>query len=314
MRKYGLRLALLIAFVSPGQWGLAEPVRQEAKESVGYLLQLNPTAITATSESPVLEAHYAGTTFAASYDYGGKVVQFLVTARHVVFDENHKARRKLIAQFPSDKTSEASLTSLDPDKWVFHKEQDRVDVAIYPGIPKSAKVRRVPSEIWVTQEQLEKNNIAEGDEAFYVGLLPHYPGPSSNVVFGNAKIKGLVSKTTPITRFARLALVGEPVLIEGKTLALLDANNTPGHSGAPVFLWATPSRSANQIVASPRIFGLYGLVSGVLEWSKNLKFVESSNQALDYRSAGVTGIVPVTLIREILESPQGRDAFGVKDP
>ena len=312
MQKYGLMLVLLIALVSPGQRGLAEPVHQEAKESVGYLLQLKPTSIAATSESPILEAHYAGTTFAASYDYGGKAVQFLVTARHVVFDETHQTRVQLIAQFPSDKTSEPSLTSLDPNKWIFHKEQDRVDIAIYPGIPKSAKVRRVQSEIWVTQEQLEKNNIAEGDEAFYVGLLPHYPGPSSDVMFGNATIKGLVSKATPITRFARLALVGEPVLIEGKTLALLDANNTPGHSGAPVFLWATPSRSANQIAASPRIFGLYGLVSNVLEWAKDLKFVESGNQALDFRSAGVTGVVPVTLIREVLESPQGRAAFGIK--
>lgn len=314
MRKYGLMLALLIALASPGQRSLAEPVHQEAKQSVGYLLQLNPTPVGATSESPVLQALYAGTTFAASYDYGGKTVQFLVTARHVVFDETRKARRQLIAQFPSDKPSEPSLMGLDPNKWIFHEDQDRVDVAIYPELPKNAKVRRVQSEIWVTQEQLDKNNIAEGDEAFYVGLLPHYPGPPNEVMFGKAKIKGLVSKTTPITRFARLALVGETALIGGKTLVLFDANNTKGHSGAPVFLWATPSRSANQLTATARIFGLYGVVSNVLEYSDALQFVESGHQPVDFRSAGVTGIVPVALIREILESPQGRDAFGLKNP
>lgn len=316
MRKRRLISVLFIVFVITDQRSFAEPVHQEAKQAVGYLLQLSPTSVEATSESPVLQAVYAGTTFVASYDYGGKSVKFLVTARHVVFDETHKVRRQLIAQFPSDRPSETSLTRLDPDKWIFHKDEDRVDVAIYPGVPKNAKVRQVQSQIWVTQEQLDKNNISEGDEAFYVGLLPHYPGPSSDVTIEGTKIriKGLVSKTTPITRFARLALVGETALIKGKALALLDANNTPGHSGAPVFLWATPSRSANQIAATARIFGLYGLVSNVLEYGEAVKFVESGHQPVDFRSAGVTGVVPVALIREVLESPQGRDAFGFKDP
>lgn len=315
IQKRGLILLLLIVLAGAGQRSWAEPVHQEAKLSVGYLLQLNPaSSIAAASEPPVLQARYAGTTFAATYDYGGKTVQFLVTARHVVFDEPRKVRRQLIAQFPSDKPSEISLTSLDPNKWLFHEDQDRVDAAIYPGLPQNAKIRRVQSQIWITQEQLDKNNIAEGDEAFYVGLLPHYPGPSSEVIFEGVKIKGLVSKTTPITRFARLALVGETALIDGKTLTLLDANNTKGHSGGPVFLWATPSRSANQIAATARIFGLYGLVSNVLEYADALQFVESGHQPVDFRSAGVTGIVPVALIREILESPQGRDAFGIKNP
>jgi len=96
---------------------------------------------------------------------------------------------------------------------------------------------------------------------------------------------------------------------DGRFYHFVDANNMPGHSGSPVFLWAAPGRSASQLVAGPRIFGLYGIVSGVIEYSKDLKArlpqqTVGSPVPIDFRNAGLTAVVPVKFLVEILNQEE----------
>lgn len=309
MRQFQIHILLLIFVVVGPLSARAEPINQEAKQSVGYIFRLEAKQPTPDSPEPSVEAKYLGTCFAGNYDFGDGVRQFLVTARHVVVNEVGNPLPDIFAQFPAADGQETVIMPLNPKLWLFHPDPERVDAAIFPGLPIESSVRRIQSDLWLTPDKIAPHKISEGDEAFYVGLLPHYPGPSKYKKFGTVEITSLVSKMTPVTRFARLSYVSEAALIEGKSLVLLDANNTPGHSGSPVFLWATPTRAMNELVLGQRIFGLFGLVSNVLEYGKALRFSKAKEAPMDYRGSGVTGIVPVVLIREILETPTAQLAF-----
>jgi V8-like Glu-specific endopeptidase len=289
----------------------AEPVNPQARESVGYLLIIKANR---SPNSTIVgsEATYVGTVFAASYTYEtGVSKQFVVTARHAVVDESGNPSRSLFIQFPGKEPENVQLFTPDPSQWLFHKEADKVDLAVYPGLPDHVRVRRVQSDFWVTDELLEKEKISEGDEAFYTGLLPHFPGTPTSVNIGGLNVSGLVRELTPVTRFGRLALVDDNVLVDGRPLYFLDADNMPGHSGSPVFLWASPTRSSGGLTLASRIFGLYGVVSNVLEYGKDTRFVSSKSKPVDYRSVGVTGVVPVKYLREILESKSARKILGI---
>lgn len=284
----------------------AEPVNPQARECVGYLLTIKTKRI---DQGIVLEATYIATAFAASYTYEeGPTVQFLVTARHAVIDPQGNAQ-SLLVQFPHSEPGSISLTPLSPRAWLFHAVPDEIDIAVYPGLPDHANYRRVQSDFWVTDDLLAEKGIREGDEAFYTALMPHYPGRAIQNPLGASVVENLVDELSPVTRFAHLALVRDSILYEGKRLVFLDADNMRGHSGSPVFLWATAARTSSEVVAGPRIFGLYGVVSNVLEWARKLRFVEVGKTPADYRSGGVTGVVPVRYLREILEGEQARRVF-----
>jgi hypothetical protein len=70
-------------------------------------------------------------------------------------------------------------------------------------------------------------------------------------------------------------------------------------------------------VAGGRIFGLYGVVSAVLEYAIPLKvIIPKSTQVspipIDYRAGGVTAIVPVKYLNELLNDPHLISAIGIK--
>ncbi len=66
----------------------------------------------------------------------------------------------------------------------------------------------------------------------------------------------------------RIGLGTDERSVDGRFLHFLDAANMGGHSGAPVFLWATPEREQGILALSPCIFALYGVVSNILEYAK----------------------------------------------
>jgi hypothetical protein len=278
---------------------------------VGYIVGLvqkrNPTtgAVEKDSEGRIiLEQRPIGTAFAAMYEQSGSAAMlFLATAKHVVFDDRGVQRRPLWVQFMGKENERPELFPLSSG-WLTHEDKG-VDLAIQPGLPANAHARRVQSSIWLTDDDVKTNGIAVGDEVFYTGLLPQHPGEK---------------RLMPITRFGKLALVTEErsylkltdTESSGLLLHFIDASNAMGHSGSPVFLWAIATRSGRQMVLGDRIFRLYGVVSNVLEYSDQLKGVPTRSMIpLDYRSSGVTGVVPVRYLREIMEYPKTKAAFAV---
>lgn len=265
----------------------AEPIPENIVKCVGYIVKPG-----------IKENTPIGTGFFVAYKYRestDKFYVFLVTAKHVLFDEKGQPHSHLLVRMNDRVTGHPKdFDILNSDRWFFHDDATGVDIAIHPLLPREADFLFVPPDLFVTKDLLIKNKIGIGDDVFYTGLLPYQSGSE---------------RIAPIVRFGRIALVTDERSIEGRYYHFIDAGNIPGHSGSPVFLWATATRQPGSIVVGPRIFGLYGIVSGVLEYSKELKFVlpkqtQSNPIPVDTSSGGVTVIVPVKYLVEMLESPQ----------
>jgi len=273
---------------------MAEPIPENVVKCVAYIVKPD-----IKKNIPI------GTGFFIAYRYQektDKVYLFLVTARHVLFDEKGQPHSSLLVRMNEKSTGRLKdFDILSSNLWFFHKESESVDIAVHPLLPRDADFLYIPSELFVTKDLLANNKIGIGDDVFYTGLLPYQSGRE---------------RIAPIVRFGRLALVTDERSVEGRYYHFIDAGNIPGHSGSPLFLWATPTRQSGGIVAGPRIFGLYGIVSGVLEYSKELKFVlpkqtQLNPTPIDTSSGGVTVVVPVKYLVEVLESPQLKKMLGI---
>lgn len=295
--RFSLLLVLiLLGWPTSTLW--AEPVPKQTLHCIGYLTTPDPQS---TKDKPLPNV-LAGTAFVVGYEYKERpstAYLFLVTARHVLFDAKGQRLSKLSLRMNHKETSKAfDFGPLKNNRWVLAPDP-AVDLAIYLGLPKQASYLRVPNSLFVTDQDVTQNSIGVGDEVFFVGLLPYHAGQE---------------KITPIVRFGRLALLTEEKTTDGKYYHFIDADNLPGHSGAPVFLWATPTRTAGHLVAGSRIMKLWGVVSGMIEYPKPLKAVNVRPTAripIDYRSGGVTVVVPIKHLEEILQSDQVRRALGI---
>lgn len=277
---------------------LSEPIPNQVRKCVAYIVKPNKDA---DANTPVGTAFFVGYQYAEVPD---KKYIFLVTARHVLYDDEGKRHKKLLIRLNNKSTGRAKdFDILKKNAWFEHqKEPKAVDIVVQPLLPREADFLYISSSDFVTEKLLTNRKIGIGDELFYTGLLSYHSGRD---------------KIAPIVRFGRLALVSSEKTVDQKYYHFIDAGNIPGHSGSPLFLWATATRVPGQIVAGSRIFGLYGVVSGVLEYQKSLRAVAPRKTSgkqlilLDARSGGVTAVVPVKFLIEILEGSHIRNAIGI---
>jgi hypothetical protein len=278
------------------------PIPEAVLQCVAYLVKPGSAASGDEANRPI------GTGFFIGHQYAQRLNRryvFLVTSKHVLFDENGILHTKLLLRMNRKDTNRANdFDIIKQDAWFVHPDEEAVDLAVQPVVPREAKFLYVRSSDFVTKDLFKERNIGIGDDVFYAGLLSYHSGHETIV---------------PIVRFGRLALITNEKTVDGKYYHFIDAGSIPGHSGSPVFLWATPSRVSTALVAGPRIFGLYGVVSGVLEYQQSLKVTvpkETGRRVvpLDSRSGGVTAVVPVRYLIEILESPRLREAIGLAKP
>jgi len=278
----------------------AEPIPQNVRRCIVYLVKPEPD-----HNKPI------GTGFFVGHKYSNKsdnTYIFLVTAKHVLLDNKGKRHSRLLVRMNEKSTTQAKdFDILNSNRWFFHKDVNSVDIAVQPLLPKDGDFLLVSSKDFVTNDLVNTKQIGIGDEVFYSGLLSYHVGRE---------------KIAPIVRFGRLALVTDEKTIDGKYYHFIDAGNIPGHSGSPVFLWATPTRSSRGFVVGSRIFGLYGIVSGALEYNKQLKVTMPKPTTkkptqmpvpIDARSGGITAVVPVQYLVEILESPPLLNVLGIKN-
>lgn len=271
----------------------AEPVPSDVKKCIAFIFRSDDN-----------QNYAIGTGFFVGYKHTDKsdISIFLVTARHVLFDEKGNKHSHLFLRMNERGTGIAKdFNIIDSDAWFFHENESAVDIAVQPISPGNADFKYISSKHFITKEIIENNQIEVGDEVFYPGLLTYHMGRE---------------KISPIVRFGKLALITDEETIDGQFYHFIDSGNIPGHSGAPVFLWASPTRLASQGAVGPRIFGLYGIVVGVIEYNKKLEVTiprktYHQNIPLDSRSGGITAIVPVKFLFEILNSSQIKNKIGL---
>ena len=273
----------------------AEPIPISVNKSVAFIVKPE-----GNENIPI------GTGFFVGYKYPEKNdvhYIFFVTAKHVLYDKQGNQHSHLLLRMNDKATGLAKdFDIINPNAWFFHENTTAIDVAVQPLKPRDADFLYVSSEYFVTKDLLVRSKISIGDEVFYSGLLSYHMGRE---------------RITPIVRFGKLSLLTDEKTLDGNFYHFIDSGNIPGHSGSPVFLWATPTREAGTVVAGSRVFGLYGVVSGVIEYDKELKATvprQTYHQAIarDVRSGGITAIVPVKYLTEILESSQIKTAIGLR--
>lgn len=293
MKKLILSFVLLVLFM-PVYTVKSEPIPEDVNKCVAYIVKPENG-----DNQPIGTGFFIGFNYPEQAD---KYFVFLVTAKHVIYDEKGVLHPHLLVRMNSK--LDGHLKDYDIVKnnnWFFHKDSNAVDIAVQPLLPKDAQFLFILSKDFVTEKTIEDNKIGIGDDVFYSGMLSYHSGRE---------------KVTPVVRFGRIALVTDEPTIDGRYYNFIDAGNIPGHSGSPVFLWASPSRRANALVAGSRIFGLYGVVSGVIEYTKELQVVLPKQTKInaipvDSRNGGITAIIPVKYLNEILESDQVKKRLGL---
>jgi len=296
-RKNNLAIVFLCMFIMSPCLLHSEPIPENILKCVGFL--------TIHVQGSSAEYSTIGTAFLVGYVYPerkDKMFVFLVTAKHVLFNEDGSRVNNIYLRMNDKLTGKMKDYGILKDSlWFFHPDNS-VDLAIHPVVPKEADFLVIPNDVFVNDNVLIKNKIGLGDEVFYVGLLDYYSG---------------IDHIIPIVRFGKIALVTEEKTANGMAYYFIDAGNIPGHSGAPVFLWATPSRTSSGIVAGPRIFGLYGVVSALIQYPSPIKIImpkntKSSPIPISLNPGGVTAIVPFRYLDELLNDRKVISALGVK--
>ena len=228
----------------------------------------------------------------------GQGFLYLVTNRHVVvpgIDQGHPynvtATTLRVNRKDSGHSEEGPLPVSSQFHWYFPAD-DAVDLAVFPASPQSANldIAPIPVSMFATRDEVEKNNIGEGDSVFFAGFSDQFPGPQ---------------RFEPIVREGVLDIPDEPLrntLHKPENLYLADVHATNGNSGSPVFVDFSGFRNGAVIAGSQ--YKLLGIISGnYFENSELTSTIATTRQATAEPDSGVAMIVPVDALKDLLDSP-----------
>lgn len=220
---------------------------------------------------------------------------YLVTAKHVLKNEKgeyfsviHIRLNKL------DGTSDLIKIDLTGVKIMAHADND-VDIALFSCLPdqKIYDFKFLPDNLISTNEVIEKNGIAEGDEVFFTGLFTSYIGQKRN---------------QPIVRFGKVALMPDEK-IEWKEnnkpvrlidLYLLECQSYGGNSGSPVFFQLNPLRKPGQLSLGGPVIFLAGLMTGSFLNGSEVQITEAKdNKLFSLQNIGIAAVTPAQKLHEI---------------
>jgi hypothetical protein len=311
MPKIAIGVALLFLLL-PSVAGAQSPILEEKKVAVFLYGTVHSHD---TDGKPVSAYMPLGTGFLVSYPdpRGGPTYGFfyLATAKHVLRDVDGTFLRNLdvrvtLLNAPGDSKVDFIKNVPVSDEagqltWL-HNENDNADETVaLPFLPDIAKVdfKSIPVGMFVDDSELKADNVAEGDNVYFIGLLAQFAGTNHNY---------------PVVRRGTIAMLAdEPIKTETgpQKVFVAEMQSWPGNSGSPVFL------------------NLAGLRNGGLGLGQNLRFfgillgdfvnkvpaiVNGQEIAVGDANAanvGISLVVPAMALRAILDSPKAvalRDA------
>jgi hypothetical protein len=256
--------------------------------------------------------------------------RYFVTAKHVLYDEHGDLRPKMYMRLAHE-TGGVTYLYLNPDltNGNFHilipqdKSVDLAVIALDRPISqqelKAAATNNIPkpklgcfdASIIADNHKLQKYNIKEGCEMFFLGLFTPFYGANENI---------------PICRFGHLAMLPtEPVRIgnDYQHLYLMETEAWGGNSGSPAF-FSFSSRIGSRIASNGRELNPFFskrdrnsmLFAGVVvAYFKDYTPIMMANSTyapnvLAVQNSGITAVVPASYLYEILfsqEEKQFRD-------
>jgi len=213
----------------------------------------------------------------------GPNYNFLITARHLIFDKEGNPQRSWVRVNRKDQGTELILIGEDR---VFVPTDKTVDLAALPGVYPEALIDPLylqADEFVATRNDLQPPGFGVGAEALYLGLFNPYMGETRN---------------QPITRFGRIALIpDEPVFWEDSNVRVILAEiaSFPGSSGSPVFIFL--GHRDERGLPVPR---LLGVLKGSFTQKLPGEFVEADAKFLVNSVVGVAAIVPAFLLDDFI--------------
>jgi len=260
---------------------------------------------------------YFGTGFIVSFpdERLGKDMgfNFLVTNRHVVQPGIENGNPCKVVNYsisanhvgtPANPTPHLQSFSVSPvGLWVF-PEDGSVDLAATPFVLPISEYdfATIPTTLFVTQEQIQKNEVVEGDPVIFTGLFIQYAGTTS---------------LEPVVRSGAIAMLPEnPIKTTlGKLghIYLAEAHVFGGNSGSPMFVDVNKFKSAIGYD-----YRFLGVVTGEIQETEDLTLnVTATYKGTVSANSNVSVIVPAFEVNNLLMLPvfqHLRDAYVALHP
>jgi len=233
----------------------------------------------------------------------GSIWPYFVTAKHVLKRSSEEYRTEIFVRANLKDWSSSSnhigahfarLPILDSGgtlRWVIHTNP-AVDLAVIQNFPSRDRYEfaAIPDTIFATEEVIQREGVAEGDEVFFPCFTPEIPQQRRN---------------NPVIRFGKIALMSRQNIQtpEGNAkFHFAECFPFGGNSGSPVFLRFGPARRATQIVVAPEKYYLFGIMKGHFQVAQPVD-VQRTEFGLSVRQhIGIAAITPADYLKEILYS------------
>jgi hypothetical protein len=228
---------------------------------------------------------------------------YFVTAKHVLKDTPGEYRKEIFVRANLRGWSSSSdsvgfsfyrLPILNNEgnlQWAIHSNPavDTAVTQVFPR-PETYDFQVIPHALFATQEVVQKEGIAEGDEVFFPCFTPEIPQQRRN---------------NPVIRFGKIALMsGEDIQTQEGNAKFHFAECFPfgGNSGSPVFLRFGPIRRATQIVVGQERYFLFGSMKGYFHLEQPVEIHPTEAYLSVRQSIGIAAITPIDYLKEILYS------------
>lgn len=236
-------------------------------------------------------------------DQGQRYFRYLVTNRHVVQPGIEKGTPcKVVSSYillnrKPDPTHADTYTESDRTdkifKWITPQD-DSVDLAVTPiGFDeKQFDQTAIPTDRFVTAEEIKNRRIVEGDPVLFAGLF--------------VQTFDQVHTLEPIVRSGAVAMIPEGVLqttLNNKLghIYLAEAHAFHGNSGSPMFV--DPNKFAG-VISTPT-YKLLGVISGEMFENSDLTLTVASTLSGNIAAnSDVSMIVPAPELMKLLDDPE----------
>ena len=226
-----------------------------------------------------------GTAFLVAHAIGTDEVSCLVTAKHVVFDENGQLKRGLTV-LTNRVGGGGNVIRCDDFAghgilWIASDSHD-VAATVLPS-DTTCDIAAFPCNL------LEDfQNLREGDDIFFMGY-PLY--------------LGVLTGAVPITPIVRAGIIA---LRNLDRTFLIDANVFPGNSGSPVFFRPSPfqfnaeNRLSFRNIRPPK---LLGVVTSIVPY-RDAAYSKQTGQlrVVFEENSGLASTISIEIVRELLNS------------
>lgn len=249
---------------------------------------------------------YAGTAFLLALPDqrlgAGRSFTYLVTNRHMAQPGiEHGRPCKPIAYFlradtkaPNPAGSYSTITRLSPSDlaWTFPTDPS-VDLAITPIVVNESQLDVVflSSTLLLSNSDVERNKVQEGDSVLFTGLFVQLIGQShSEPIVREGKIAMMPLEKIPTT----LGTTGD--------IYLVDCHVFGGNSGSPMFIDLAGDRLGGLTLGVN--YKLFGVVSGYVKETTTfeLQTVAAYAGTMDANS-GISIVVPAQKVLDLLNAP-----------